>query len=111
MTTTPKQATYWQAQLVDGTVMRGGQRHNSPNQPVVESVPAEAIKVFAIAHNTYSDQYYAPWNKWYINRIESPVVYPMVYQMADKSILTINQDADTNVLILSQDYSGTGLAI
>lgn len=109
--TEPKQATYWQAQLVDGTVMRGGQRHLYPNQPVVESVPAEAIKVFAIAHNTYSDQYYAPWNKWYINRIESAVVYPLVYQMADKSILTINQDHTTNALILAQDYSETGLAI
>lgn len=106
-----KQATYWQAQLVDGTVIRGGQRHTYPNQYVVENVPAEAIKVFAIAHNTYSDQYYAPWDKWYLARVEADPNYPMIYQMADQSILTVNQDPETKVLILSQDYSGTGLGM
>jgi hypothetical protein len=105
----PKQATYWQAQLVDGTVMRGGQRHYYPNQPIVEMVPAEAIKVFAIAHNTFTDQYYQPWDQWYLNRVASTPTYPMVYRMADGSILTVNQDSITGVLKLTQDYSQTAI--
>ena len=106
-----KDATYWRAQLVDGTIITGGQRHKYPTQATVEMVPAEAIKVFAIAHNTYTDQYYAPWDKWYLNRIESIPEYPLQYRMQDQSILTVNQDPETRVLILTQDYSETGLSM
>jgi hypothetical protein len=99
-----KQATYWYAQLVDGSKMRGGQQQVYPNDANVGVVPVEALKVFSIVHNTFSDQYYQPWDKWYINRVDTIVSYPLQYQMQDGSILTINKDKATNLLILIQEY-------
>lgn len=99
-----KQATYWYAQLVDGTKIQGGQQHIYPTQPNVAVVPVEALRIFCIAHNTFTDQYYQPWDQWYISRVATKVVYPLVYQLQDGSILTVNQDVKTGLLILTQDY-------
>jgi hypothetical protein len=99
-----KQATYWYAQLVDGTKIQGGQQHLYPNQPNVSIVPSQAIRIFCIAHNTYTDQYYQPWDQWYIARIETKVTYPLLYQLSDGSVLKVNQDPKTKLLILTQDY-------
>lgn len=99
-----KQATYWYAQLVDGSKIQGGQQHIYPNQPNIAVVPMQTLKIFSVVHNTYSDQYYQPWDQWYIARVAQEVQYPLVYQMSDGSILTINQDLETGLLVMTQDY-------
>ncbi|MBW3113482.1 hypothetical protein KYJ26_16635 [Bacillus sp. MCCB 382] len=87
--------------------MRGGQRLSSPNQPGAELIPVETLKIFSIAHNTYVDTYYQPWDQWYINRIATAQdgLYPLTYRMSDGSILTVNMDEETGLLDLSQEYN------
>lgn len=98
-----KQATSWYAQLVDGTKITGGQQHRFPTDANVNVIPIQALKVFSIGHNTYSDQYYKPWNKWYLSRIETEVTYPLEeYVLADGTILTVDWDYEQQQIKLTQ---------
>lgn len=99
-----QQATYWQAQLNDGTRMRGGQRHLFSDDLNVAAVPVELIKTFTIAHNTYCYTYYAPYKIWYKDGKAVPFTYPAEFTMGDGSLLIVDKDAATNYLKLTQNY-------
>lgn len=97
-----QQATMWQAQLADGSKMRGGQTNLFPDDLNVSAVPTEHIKVFTIGHNTYSDTYFAPVATWYKNGKPWPDRPEAVeYLMQDGTTLTVTQGAN-GVLTLTQ---------
>jgi len=98
------QATQWSAQLTDGTKLRGGQTNLFPDDLNVSAVPTDQIKVFTISHNTFSDTYYRPLNRWYHNGIVMTFNYPTEYIMQDGSLLTVDFDPNTSLLILTQVY-------
>lgn len=98
------QATYWQAQLNDGTRMRGGQRNLFYDDLNVEAVPIDIMKTFTIAHNLYCYTYFAPLKTWYKDGKVVPFTYPAEFTMADGSILIVDKDATTSLLKLTQNY-------
>jgi len=95
-------ATKWTAQLTDGTKMRGGQTNLYPDDLNVSAVPTSQIKVFTIAHNTFSDTYYKALNTWYHNGVAMIYNYPNEYIMGDGSLLTVN--FNNGLLVLTQVY-------
>jgi hypothetical protein len=98
-----EQATMWQAQLTDGSKLRGGQTNLFPDDLNVSAVPVEQIKVFTIAHNTFSDTYYAPTRTWYKNgKPWTDRTATVEYLMQDGSLLTVTQL--TGGLSLTQQY-------
>ena len=99
-----QQATFWQAQLNDGTRMRGGQRNLFLDDLNVAAVPVDIMKTFTIAHNTYCFTYFAPLNTWYKDGKVSTFSYPAEFAMQDGSILIVNKDDTTNLLKLTQNY-------
>lgn len=99
----PIQATKWQAQLTDGTKMEGGQPYSWDVN--VSAVPVDQIKVFTIAHNTFAHTYYAPTQTWYKDGKPWPspgYAYPTQHQLQDGSILTVDLDPVTGLLVLTQ---------
>lgn len=91
------QATKWTAQLTDGTKLRGGQSNLYPDDLNVSAVPVSQIKVFTIAHNTFSDTYYKALDTWYHNGVPVAANYPRDYIMGDGSLLTV--DINVNGLL------------
>lgn len=100
------QATYWYAQLYDGTKLRGGQRQKYENDLNINAVPVEQLKILSLVHNTYTDTYYAPWKTWYHNGKPFEFMYPSQYRMEDGSVVTIDLDSETGLLKLDQAYGG-----
>jgi len=70
--------------------MRGGQTGLFPDDLNVESVPLDQIKVFTVAHNTFSHTYFVPLNTWYNNGQPITFDYPQEYILQDGSVLTID---------------------
>jgi inorganic pyrophosphatase len=101
-----KQATYWYAQLYDGTKMSGGRSHRYETDLNINAVPVEQLKVLSMVHNTYTDTYYAPWDTWYHDGKPFEFLYPSQYQMQDGSVVTIDFDDETGYLVLTQTYGG-----
>lgn len=96
------EATYWQAQLTDGTKMRGGQTNLFPDDLNVSAVPVEQIKVFSICHNTFTDTYYAPAKTWYKNgKPWTGRPQTVEYVMQDGSVLSVTQQSN-GLLALTQ---------
>lgn len=98
------QATSWKAQLTGGIKMRGGQQNLYPDDLNVSAVPIDQITVFTIAHNTFSDTYFKALNTWYHNGVPFIFPYPNDYTMQDGSALTVDIDALTSLLTLTQTY-------
>lgn len=93
------QATKWLAQLSDGSKMTGGQ--NMTTDVNVSAVPIDQIKVFTVAHNTFSHTYYAPTKTWYKDgKVWTDYPYPQEYTLADGSVLTV--DTENGLLKLTQ---------
>lgn len=85
------QATMWQAQLTDGSKLRGGQTNFFSTDVNVSAVPLDQLKVFTIGHNTFADTFYAPTGVWYKNGkpwTTRPAI--VEYTMQDGSILTVD---------------------
>jgi inorganic pyrophosphatase len=98
------QATYWQAQLNDGTKMRGGQTNLRETDTNVAAVPIDQIKVFTVTHNTFAWSYFAPTKTWYKDGKPATLVYPTEFIMQDGSVVTIDKDVATGLLKLTQAY-------
>lgn len=97
------QATMWQAQLTDGSKMRGGQSHLFSTDTNVAAVPVDQIKVFTVAHNTFAHTFYAPTKNWYKDgKVWPDYVYPTQYTLQDGSVLTVEFDEETGLLKLTQ---------
>lgn len=101
-----KQATYWYAQLTDGTKLRGGQQHKYENDLNINAVPIELLKILSLVHNTYTDTYYQPWDTWYTDGKPVQYLYPTEYTMQDGSIVTLDIDHENQTLKLTQVYGG-----
>ncbi|MFC5528467.1 hypothetical protein [Cohnella yongneupensis] len=95
-----QQATMWQAQLADGTKMRGGQTNIFPDDLNVGAVPIDQMKTFTVSHNTFAYTYYAPTKKWYKDGKLTTFAYPTEFGMQDGSLLTI--DFAAGLLVLTQ---------
>jgi hypothetical protein len=102
----PIQATCWMAQLTDGTKLRGGQTNLFNTDVNVSAVPVNALKVFSVSHNTFTDTYFAPWNKWFHDGKpwQGDYPYPQQYLMQDGSTLTVDYDNEAGHLVLTQVY-------
>jgi hypothetical protein len=97
------QATMWQAQLPDGSKLRGGQTNLYPDDQNVAVVPVELVKIFSISHNTFTHTYYVPLKTWYINGVpwvNRPAT--VTYGMQDGSLLTVTT-SEMGQLTLSQE--------
>jgi hypothetical protein len=97
------EGTYWQAQLADGTKMQGGS--GFVGDVNVGAVPIDRMRVFTVAHNTYSHTYYAPTKTWYKDGkpwVTPAYEYPTTYTLKDGTSLTVGFDAVTKLLDLSQ---------
>lgn len=85
------QATMWQAQLTDGSKLRGGQTNFFASDVNVSAVPLDQVRVFTIAHNTFSDTLYVPTGVWYKNGKPWTTRPEIVeYTLQDGSILTVD---------------------
>lgn len=84
-------ATMWQAQLSDGSKLRGGQTNFFVSDANVSAVPLDQVKVFTISHNTYSDTLFVPTGVWYKNGKPWTIRPPIVeYTLQDGSVLTVD---------------------
>jgi hypothetical protein len=93
------QATMWQAQLVDGTKLRGGQTNLFSDDQNVAAVPLDQIKIFSVSHNTFTHTYYVPLKVWYVDGIpwmDRPET--VEYGLQDGSVLTVSMDSSNLVL-------------
>lgn len=98
------QATFWQAQMKDGTIIRGGKDDSYAGARISAVDPAK-LKMLEIAHNTYGDKYYAPYNRWYHCEEKCVVTtptYPLQYSMLCGRIVVIDYDAMTGLLKLDE---------
>lgn len=98
------QATYWQAQLTDGSKLRGGQQNLFIYDVNVSAVPIDQMKLFSVVHNTYTWTYYVPTKTWYKDGKSAPFAYPAEFIMGDGSLLTVNKNVSTDLLELTQIY-------
>ena len=63
MNPVPIQATKWQAQLKDRSILTGGGGYAWDVN--VSAVPVDQIALFSVIHNEWTYTYYAPLNQWY----------------------------------------------
>lgn len=96
----PLQATKWKAQLKDRSILTGGGGYAWDVN--VSAVQVDQIALFSVIHNEWTYTYYAPLNQWYKDGKPVNFTYPTQFRMADGSILTVDWNASTQRLALSQ---------
>lgn len=68
----------------------------------VSAVPLDQLKMFTIAHNTFSHSFYVPIKQWYKDGVRwNNYPYPQPYELPDGTTLTVEADANGN-LVLTQ---------
>ncbi|WP_134682575.1 hypothetical protein [Brevibacillus migulae] len=98
------EATNWQAQLKDGSRLRGGQSNLMYYDVNVGAVPIDQMIIFSVGHNTGCFTYYVPTKTWYYDGKVTDFAYQKQFSMYDGSILTVDIDKETGLLNLTQAF-------
>lgn len=90
--------------MKDGTIIRGG-LNDSYAGANISAVDPSKLKLLEIISNTYTDKYYSPYKRWY-HCVGTCVVftptYPLQYSMEGGSIVLIDYDTVTGLLVLDE---------